>query len=38
MRHLEDQQDKYGGENYDIDWEEVESGRCSGMPGKWVSR
>ena len=36
MRHLEEQQEEYRREDYDIDWLEVKSGRCSGMPGKWV--
>lgn len=36
VQYLEEQQDLYGGSEYNIDWGEVRTGESAGMPGKWV--
>lgn len=38
LQHVAEQQQEYGGPEYDIDWEEVKRGEASGMPGKWVRK
>ena len=37
VEHISSQQRKYDAKAYNIDWEEVKTGKAAGMPGGWVS-
>lgn len=37
LEHISSQQSKYDTKTYNIDWEEVKTGKAAGMPGRWVS-
>lgn len=37
LKHISSQQRKYDSQTYNIDWEEVKTGKAAGMPGGWVS-
>ena len=36
LEHISSQQRKYNAKTYNIDWEEVKTGKAAGMPGGWV--
>lgn len=38
LEHISSQQRKYDSRTYNIDWDEVKTGKAAGMPGGWVSR
>jgi hypothetical protein len=37
LEHISSQQRKYDAPTYNIDWDEVKTGKAAGMPGGWVS-
>ena len=38
LEHISSQQRKYDSRTYNIDWDEVKTGKAAGMPGGWVSQ